>query len=85
MLHKLFNEHPESVGETYFEHQRMAMSFAGPLFMAGLACLIHAFVPCLCETTASRTVKTLYARLVTHRSAASHAVAPNDGVKALQA
>jgi hypothetical protein len=30
-VRRLFTEHPESVGESYFEHMGVALSFAGPL------------------------------------------------------
>lgn len=63
-LRRLFTEHPESVGESYFEHMGVALSFAGPLLMAGLAALVHAFLPFLCTTTASTTVKRLHARMM---------------------
>jgi hypothetical protein len=63
-LKRLFTEHPESVGESYFEHMAVALSFAGPLLLAGLAALVHAFLPFLCLTTASSTVKRLYARMM---------------------
>jgi hypothetical protein len=62
-LKTLFTAHPDSVGETYFEHMGVALSFAGPLLAAGLAALVHAFLPFLCVTTASATVKRLYARM----------------------
>jgi hypothetical protein len=62
-LKRLFTEHPESVGESYFEHMAVALSFAGPLLKAGCAALGHAFLPFLCTTTASSTVKRLYARM----------------------
>ncbi|MCB8819062.1 DUF6356 family protein [Microvirga rosea] len=62
-LKTLFTEHPDSVGETYFEHMGVALSFAWPLLGAGLAALVHAFLPFLCVTTASRVVKQLYARM----------------------
>ena len=62
-LKRLFTEHPESVGESYFEHMGVALSFAGPLLVAGGAALVHAFLPFLCLTTASVTVKRLYARM----------------------
>ena len=42
-LKKLFTEHPDAVGELYFEHMGVALSFAGPLLAAGLAALVHAF------------------------------------------
>ncbi|MBM6593785.1 DUF6356 family protein [Microvirga pudoricolor] len=62
-LKQLFTEHPESVGESYFDHMRVALSFAGPLALAALAALVHAFLPFLFVTTASATVKRLYARM----------------------
>ena len=62
-LKKLFTEHPDAVGESYFEHMGVALSFAGPLLAAGLAAVVHAFLPFLCVTTASVTVKRLYARM----------------------
>ncbi|MGO4571977.1 DUF6356 family protein [Microvirga sp. 2TAF3] len=62
-LKRLFTEHPDSVGETYFEHMGVALGFAWPLLGAGLAALVHAFLPFLCVTTASATVKRLYARM----------------------
>lgn len=54
-----FRDHPASVGETYFGHMRFALKFAGKLFVAGGAALVHAAIPPLCETTASRQVKAM--------------------------
>src|SRR5829696_9107361 len=59
----LFTSHPASVGETYGEHMRVALSFAGPLAKAAGAALVHAFLPFLFTTTASLTVKRLYDRM----------------------
>jgi len=67
MFARLFLNHPQSVGESYFEHQRVAFSFAGPLLLAGFACLLHAVVPGLCERTASSRIEKLYTRMVTGR------------------
>jgi uncharacterized protein DUF6356 len=66
-LKHLFTDHPESVGESYFEHMNVALSFAGPLLAAGMAALVHAFLPFLFLTTASRTVKQLHARMMSRR------------------
>jgi hypothetical protein len=63
-LKRLFTEHPDSVGESYFEHMGVALSFAGPLLAAGVAALVHALLPFLCVTTASGTVKRLHARMM---------------------
>jgi len=63
-LRRLFTEHPDAVGESYFEHMGVALSFAGPLLAAGMAALVHAVLPFLCVTTASGTVKRLHARMM---------------------
>lgn len=62
-LKRLFNEHPASVNETYAEHMRVALSFAGPLAKAAAAAFVHAFLPFLCTKTASLTVKALHERM----------------------
>jgi hypothetical protein len=66
-LLKDFQEHPHSVGETYGQHWWSAMSFALRLMGCAFACALHAFVPGLCKTTASRSVTALHERMVTHR------------------
>jgi hypothetical protein len=58
-----FRSHPASVGETYLGHMGFALGFAGLLLMAGFAALIHAFIPPLFETTASRITLKLSDRL----------------------
>lgn len=60
---RLFTSHPASVGETYDEHMRVALSFAGPLAKAAGAALVHAFLPFLFTTTASLIVKGLHERM----------------------
>jgi hypothetical protein len=67
MLERWFLAHPKSVGESYFEHQRMALGFAAALLKAGFACLIHGFVPGLFQSTGSRTVAALHERMTTNR------------------
>lgn len=71
---KMFIDHPASVGETYFGHMAFAAWFSSRLFMAAFAAVIHAFLPFLFETTASRIIRELYER--TH-SRGGHAV-PDD-------
>jgi hypothetical protein len=60
MFNRLFLEHPRSVGEGYWEHQRKAWWFAAALLASGIACLIHGLVPALFTWTGSRTVTRLY-------------------------
>jgi hypothetical protein len=62
-----FVKHPRSVGETYVEHMAAALSFGLTMIAAGLACVVHAFVPALFERTASRAIVDLYGRMVTNR------------------
>ena len=62
-LAALFLDHPATVDETYFQHMRFASGFAFWLGAAALAALVHAVIPALCETTASRILKRLHARI----------------------
>ena len=57
-----FTAHPSSVDESYGEHFRFALGFAGTLFLAAGAALVHAVLPFLFEKTASRIIARLYAR-----------------------
>ena len=59
---KLFTEHPASVDETYLGHMAFAAWFAGRLFLAGSAAIVHAFLPFLFERTASGIIRELYER-----------------------
>lgn len=58
-----FHEHPASVGETYVQHLGFACYFSSRLLVAGLAALIHAFIPPLFESTASRIICELHERI----------------------
>jgi hypothetical protein len=63
MFRRLFLSHPQQAGESYLQHQRVALSFALPLLAAGLAAVIHALVPGLYERTAGDMIRKLYERL----------------------
>lgn len=67
MIKRLFNEHPESVGETYFEHLLMAGGFFVQMFAGALACLAHALLPFLFVKTGSNIINSLHRQMVTHR------------------
>lgn len=60
---RLFTAHPQTVGESYFEHMRFALWFSSRLLVAGGAALVHALLPFLCETTASRIIRELHQRI----------------------
>ena len=71
--------HLAGVGETYFEHMRFAMLVGALAVGAGLACMLHAFVPGVCQTTCSRTVASLQ-RLFADRSQLGRTVAENSAL-----
>jgi hypothetical protein len=54
-----FIQHPHEVGETYGEHFGAAAGFGLKMIVGGLACLVHAVFPFLCERTGSETVRAL--------------------------
>ena len=72
-LSRLFTEHPASVDESYFEHFRFAMWFAGWLALAAGAALVHAILPFMFEKTASQIIARLYHR-TQNRAAPAQAV-----------
>ena len=67
MLLNLFTAHPNSVGETYFQHFGLAFSFFIKLLLASMAALIHAFLPFAFEKTASKAIDILHQRMVLSR------------------
>ncbi len=69
MFSRIFTQHPADLGESYGQHQRAAFFYGFALLGAGLAALLHGLVPCLCETTASRTVMRLHAHMMARRAA----------------
>ena len=66
-IHRLFSEHPASVGESYLQHLRVALGFSGRLLLAGLACLVHAIFPFLCAHTGSNSILELHERMLSRR------------------
>ena len=66
-LYRAFTDHPESVGESYFEHMAMAFGFGAKMIVSGLACLMHGLFPFLFLKTGSNTVTALHTSMVSHR------------------
>jgi len=60
---RLFTDHPESIGETYFQHMQHALFFSGQFALCALACLLHAIIPGLCTTSASERMQRLLAHM----------------------
>ncbi|MEA3158477.1 MAG: hypothetical protein QOD95_25 [Gammaproteobacteria bacterium] len=67
MFNRLFLDHPRSVGESYFGHQRQAMAFGARMFVGAIACFLHGIIPAAFTQTGSRTVSRLYDRMVVNR------------------
>ena len=63
MISKVFLDHPASVDERFLEHMWFALRRSGRLFAAAGAALMHAFIPCLCEKTASGIIEKLHHRM----------------------
>jgi hypothetical protein len=69
MFKKLFTDHPESVGESYFEHMAVAFGFGFKMLGGALACIIHGIVPGLFTCSGSKTIICLHDRLLAKRGA----------------
>lgn len=52
-------EHLRQAGETYWHHFRFATTFGLLAMAAGISAILHAFIPALCTSTASRIVRHL--------------------------
>jgi len=74
-LQNLFTEHPASVGETYGEHFGTALGFAFWMFVASVACAIHAVLPFAFVRTGSGIITRLHDRMVQNRSRIAPALA----------
>lgn len=66
---KAFTQHPEAVGESYFEHLGSALGFAATMAVGAMACLLHGLFPFAFQSSGSRRIRELHERMVTHRSA----------------
>ena len=71
---KASRAHLNAVGETYFEHMRFALFVGGLAVGAGLACILHALVPALCERSCSRAVASLQRLFADRRQLAAVAL-----------
>jgi hypothetical protein len=71
-VHRLFVEHPQSLGMTWASHGSGAVKIAAELIGAGCACLIHAAVPGWFTQTAGKTVTRMYDHMEKRRAGASN-------------
>jgi len=59
-LPRFLTDHPESAGETYREHSKVAFGISRQLAGAAGAALIHAILPGFHKTTASERIHRLH-------------------------
>jgi hypothetical protein len=64
---KAFTNHPNSVGESYWQHMAVALAFAGAMLVGAAASLVHAVFPFLCTRTGSGIVLRLHERVTRRR------------------
>ena len=55
-LGQLFNRHPREAGQSYGEHFAFAITVAWLAGLAAVAAFVHAFLPFVLKTTASKCV-----------------------------
>jgi Family of unknown function (DUF6356) len=69
-LIRAFTAHPASVNESYGVHLARALGFGTRMMLAGIACLVHGFLPFLFVRTGSRAITELNERMITQRQRA---------------
>ena len=60
---RAFKDHPESVGQNYFQHFLFSASVSMTLLFLSLTALLHAIAPPLCQTSTSKAINKLHARM----------------------
>jgi len=66
-LRSLFTAHPNSVGEGYLQHLRVAARFSLTMFAAGILCFVHALLPFLFTEIGSKTIERLHKNMIEKR------------------
>ena len=72
LAHRMFVEHPRSLGMSWVGHGVGAVRIGAVLLGAGLACLVHAVVPGWFTQTAGRTVTRMYDHMNHRRAGAAN-------------
>ena len=81
LLIRLMVSHPNSVGESYFEHLWFALRFGGLLLAAAFCAIVHALLPFCFEKTASGMVRRLYERIENRGSVAETENGPREAAR----
>ena len=70
-MRNLFKEHPNSVGETYFQHFLKSCSFGIKLLLIAMRAFVHAIFPWCFEHSASDRISKLNDVLQSRKNSAS--------------
>ena len=72
MVHRLFVDHPRSLGMSWSKHGSGALVIGATLLGAGLACLVHAVVPGWFTQTAGKTVTRMHDHMMRRKADAAN-------------
>ena len=72
MLAQLFQDHPRSLGMSWWEHGAGAIVIGARMVGACFACMVHAVVPALFTETAGKTVMSLHDHMVKRKAGAAN-------------
>lgn len=70
-IHRLFVEHPRSLGMTWMGHGAGAVKIGAELIGAGCAAIVHAAVPGWFTETAGKTVSRIYDHIQSRKAGAA--------------
>ena len=72
VVHRLFVEHPRSLGMSWSKHGAGAILIGTTLVGAGLACLVHAVVPGWFTQTAGKTITRMHYHMMRRKADAAN-------------
>ena len=72
LVHRLFTDHPRSLGMSWAGHGVGAVRIGAELIGAGCACLVHAVVPGVFTQTAGKTVTRMHDHMMKRKAGASN-------------
>ena len=72
IIHRLFVEHPRSLGMSWAKHGAGAVVIGATLVGAGAACLVHALVPGWFTQTAGKTITGMHEHMMRRKAGAAN-------------
>ena len=66
-MKNIFTDHPNSVGESYFQHMFFAIKVGLKIIFWGFAAIFHGIFPCLLKTYVSSNIKKLHDDIFVNR------------------